>query len=139
MDGETVRSSSARSKLQCLVLEADKEVETFRAERYYKILSELMEEQDDTAASARRPQPASNNLFMPGGSFSESANRALATPAVRDISLCFFCSGDVWYRIDVDHDLPQLSSYFARERLNVTVPQSQPVSHFCCSGFETID
>jgi hypothetical protein len=90
MDGETVWSSSTRSKLQCLVLEADKDVEMFRAERYHRILFELMEEPDDSAASAHRPQPASNNLFMPRDSFSsESANRALATPAVRDI-LCFF-------------------------------------------------
>jgi hypothetical protein len=95
MDGATVRSSSTRSKLQCLVLEADKEVETFRAERYYKILSELMEEQDDTAAGARRPQPASNNIFIPGGSFSESANRALATPAVRDIFMFLLLWGHV--------------------------------------------
>lgn len=89
MDGEIVRSSSARLELRCLLLEADKEAETFRAERYRKILSELMGEQDDTA---RRPQPASNNLLMPGGS---SANRALATPIVSAIYMFILLWGSV--------------------------------------------
>jgi predicted lipid-binding transport protein (Tim44 family) len=87
MDAETVQPSLAQSKLRYIVLEADKDAETFRAERYRKILSELMGEQDyDAAARACRHQPASNNVFMPGVS---SANRALALPVVRPIIYIF--------------------------------------------------
>jgi hypothetical protein len=85
MDAEIAQPSSAQLELRCIVLEADKDAERFRAERYRKILSGLIGEQEDCDAAARAclPQPASNNILMPGVS---SANRALEMrPVVRPI------------------------------------------------------
>jgi hypothetical protein len=59
MDAEDVQRRIKQTRLRCLLLEADKDVEILRAEKYRKILGSLAGEDDAT-----QPQ-AAGILHMP--------------------------------------------------------------------------
>ena len=119
----------AQTRLHCLVLEADKDAEQYKAKKYRDLLAELVGE-EASHADADAPHPghpqASSFLFMPGDA-SAAARPVLPTVSPAYISIQSIRSGDV--RHPVDLDVHQLATYFAQgtSRVAVANPQAQLV------------
>ena len=81
MDMEEMRQLLAQEKLRCLILEADKDAENLRSQRYRSILGEMMGEGDTRVEAAQRPQTSGLHL-MPWNASAHSTS-----PAVRHIRI----------------------------------------------------
>jgi hypothetical protein len=117
----------AQTRLHCLVLEADKDAEQYKAKKYRDLLAELVgEAASDADADAPHPghPQASSFPSMPGDTAARPVFPAVS-PTYTVYHIQSICSGDV--RHSVDLDLHQLATYFARGRVVVANQQAQLV------------